>query len=180
VLDAWSRRADEGDLRASPVPVDFEGLACRTLRREPQLLHILAHGLRWDSSPSYRWVADACTLLSADEGPFDWRFLYDQAARHGLTLTVARALDYVSEDFGVHVPDARLHGGVRRVGWGERLEYWAKVRPARGPLAKGIRFFRSYRRVRASARALGSDVGLHAFARAFRGEGYPWRLPRAG
>lgn len=109
-IDFWNRA----------IPIAFHGISTVTLDPADQLLHLCAHGVRWDPMPSFRWIADAVTLIRAD-ARLDWARLTQQAEKRRLVWPVKEALNYLRNTFQAAVPDAALEmlRGTRT----SRLEY---------------------------------------------------------
>jgi hypothetical protein len=119
-LPECCREHADDDFWSRAIPVAFHGVSTATLDPADQLLHLCAHGMRWDPVPSFRWIADAVTLIRA-EPRLDWRRLADQAEKRRLICPVREALGYLRNTFDAAVPDAVLEQlrGVRT----SRIEY---------------------------------------------------------
>lgn len=119
------------------LPVHVQGVESRMLCPADQLLHGLAHGLRWNYVSPIRWVADAVMILRA-EPPVDWPRFVAQA-RHLMLGQVARAgLGYLETLLPGTVPAEALLA-LRSLPYSgfERLEWISRNR--RRVLLPGIR-----------------------------------------
>lgn len=58
------------------------------------LLHICAHGARYNPFPPVRWIADGLTVLRREA--IDWRYLIQQSASWRVSYPVARCLDHMA------------------------------------------------------------------------------------
>jgi len=87
--------------RAVPMPLPAGTLL--SLCPSDELVHIIAHGLRWNHIPSIRWVADAVTLLTCEGAAFDWDLFVDEVDRRGLGIGVAPALAVLAH-YDVSIP----------------------------------------------------------------------------
>ena len=105
--------------------------AVRVLDPTDQLLHICAHGPRWEPVPPIRWIADAEAVLARSDGGIDWDRLVEEAAAHRVTLPVLDALSYLRETFGLPIPAQTLEQ-LRQVPVraSERWAYRLRTRPA--------------------------------------------------
>jgi hypothetical protein len=103
----WQSSPDQ-DFWEAAVPIEFEGVATRTLCPSDQLIQVCAHGAEWTPARSLRWVADALVLLRARGDAIDWDRVGDQATRRRITATILDALEYLRVTFGAKVPDEVL------------------------------------------------------------------------
>jgi putative nucleotidyltransferase-like protein len=111
--EGWHASLDERFWKAS-VPVDIEGVATRALSPAHQLLHLIAHGIRWDDPSPIRWIADAMAVIRSDGDSIDWQALADEAVVRHLTLPVGDGLAYLAEHLDAPIPAATL-GALRSV-----------------------------------------------------------------
>jgi hypothetical protein len=120
---------DEEPIWRQAVPIRFGDLETRALGPTDQLLHVIAHGARWESDATLRWIADATTLLSADGERIDWELLVERAAGARRTLLLRDALTYLETAGFASIPrrvfgllagasaSARDRVAVRLGGW---------------------------------------------------------------
>jgi hypothetical protein len=92
----------EHDLWREAVPLTLAGAETRALSAADRLLHVCAHGLVPNDPPAIRWVADAATITRRHE--IDWARLVDQARRRQVSLSVGRALAYLTRAIEAPVP----------------------------------------------------------------------------
>jgi hypothetical protein len=119
-LPECCREKDDDDFWSRSVPVAFHGVSTATLNPADQLLHLCVHGVRWDPVPSFRWIADAVTLIRA-EPRLDWDRLVEQSEKRRLVWPVREALGYLQNTFEAAVPVTALEQ-LRGVDT-SRLEY---------------------------------------------------------
>jgi hypothetical protein len=86
------------------VPLAFEGVPTLALAPAHQLLHVCAHGVRWDDPSPIRWIADAMAVVRAAGDAIDWRVLCDEAIQRHLVLPVGDGLAYLAEHLGASIP----------------------------------------------------------------------------
>lgn len=114
-----THRADERFWEAA-TPLELHG-GIRTLALSPahELVHVLGHGLRWNSLPSIRWVADAARVIAS--GAVDWEAFVVEVEQRGLALGVGPALAHLAT-YEIAVP-AEVVSRVDRleVRWRDRL-----------------------------------------------------------
>jgi hypothetical protein len=143
---------------------ELHGAGTRALRPADQLLHVLAHAGRWNPVPPVRWVADADAVLRSSGDELDWDRLLAQARRHRLTLPLSEMLDYLSDRFGLPVPEsARSALRGETVTPAERQAY--RVRAT----SPGLRAARDeYRYLRGRYRTLRAERGAVGEMKSFR------------
>jgi hypothetical protein len=175
----WQPASDVKLWQAS-VPLELAGAATLAPCPADQLLLACVHGTPWSPLPPFRWIADAVTVIRSAGEELDWARLVAEAERRQLTVPVAAALDYLSEEFGAAVPQAVL-ADLRAVPASrhERAAFRAACRPD-SPLRTLRMAWDRYRRLRdldTGAPPPGSFVG---FARRFWGLESVWQLPLHG
>ena len=104
-----SRQPDADDeFWAAMRSAECRGLPVKVLDPADQLLHVIAHGLRWNQVPPLRWVIDAVLILRQPETGLDVMRLVEQARRRRLVVPVRQALEYLKQCFDAPVPDAAM------------------------------------------------------------------------
>jgi len=68
------------------------------------LLHICAHGIKWNWLAPIRWIVDAAILLQQDAANFDWQRVIAIAQQHHLLMQLTKALNYLDANFNVEIP----------------------------------------------------------------------------
>lgn len=96
---------DEAPFWERAVPLELGGAATSALAPTDQLLHVCVHGSGW-SHTSFRWVADATTVLAG--GRVDWDEFVATARRRRVSWGLAPMLAYLSERLEVDVPGEAL------------------------------------------------------------------------
>jgi hypothetical protein len=126
----WEKHSPEAEAAMWERAVAFEVGGEPCLRPSPAdvLLHVCAHGAKWNGIAPLRWVADATLLLRRE--PIDWTHLVAQAARLRVELALAQTLAYLRDVIGAPVdPDALaalVAAGARPI---DRLFHDAQQRP---------------------------------------------------
>jgi len=142
---------------ARAVPLRVGDIASLALGPADQLLHVLAHGLRWSKRQPFHWIADAATIVRASGDGLSWDALYDEARRRRLLPVIATGLKLVDEVAPGIVPDgfaSRLR--ATHVPVTDRVEHWFAVRPPDGPFGTlPNRWFAYARSCRAEAQRPG-------------------------
>ena len=118
---------------AASVELEVNGVPTRALAPSDALLHVAAHGARWNHIPPVRWMADAVAIERAAGPALDWDRVVAEAARRRVTVSVAAALEHLAEAVRFAIPPGvleRLHAAPKA-----RFERWAhsaSMRPAGG------------------------------------------------
>lgn len=107
VLPECCRPQADDDFWAGAVPIEIDGVSTLTLNPADHLLHVSAHGVRWDPLPPFRWVADATAIMNSG-ADLDWNRLVAQAQKRRLVWPLKEALRYLRQTFDAPVPNAIL------------------------------------------------------------------------
>ncbi len=133
----WCRHPlADADLWTAAELVALRGIQTRALCPADELLMAIAHGLRWDPKPTYRWVLDAALASRSPAGSLDWDRLVAQARRRRLHVLVRSGLLTLSRLAGVEVPADTLRA-LRSAAPLQRLELRTQVSQPRRRSAGG-------------------------------------------
>jgi hypothetical protein len=99
----WDR-ADE-DLWKQTEDVSFKGSKIQILNPTLQILHNCAHGIKWNSISSIRWIVDVLMVMKKRPDAIDWDLLVSEAASRNLGLTMFYALNFLKNEFDAPVPE---------------------------------------------------------------------------
>jgi hypothetical protein len=116
---------------AASVETTVFDVPTRVLSPAHQLLHVAAHGARWNITPPVRWLADANAVQRSAGGGIDWEAFVAEAARRRLTFAIAAALEHLSQSAVFTVPEGVVEQ-LHRVST-TRLERWAHRASTRPP-----------------------------------------------
>lgn len=108
VLHASCQPDADEDFWAAAQQVELLGVATRALCPSDELLLVILHGLRWNASPTYRWVVDAALLCSGAIGPIDYERLVEQARKRRVTVALRTGLEYLQQRIDVAIPSECL------------------------------------------------------------------------
>jgi len=97
----------DDDFWRNAVSLDFKGLDVLVLNPADQLLHVCMHGMRWNTVPSIRWIADAMAIMGAVPA-IDWDRIVSQAEKRRFVLPLRDSLGYLRSFLGAPVPDEVL------------------------------------------------------------------------
>jgi hypothetical protein len=175
----WQPASDVELWRAS-LPLELAGAATRAPCPADQLLLTCVHGTPWSPLPPFRWIADAVTVIRSTGEQLDWDRLVSEAERRQLTVATAAALDYLSGEFGVAVPQAALTSLRAASATRHELAAFRAACQPDSPLRTLRMAWDRYRRLRdldTGAPPPGNFVG---FARRFWGLESVWQLPLHG
>jgi hypothetical protein len=118
----------EADLWQHSVPLRLGAVITRALCPADQLLHVCVHGARWNTVPTFRWLADVVFVL-ASGARVDWSRVVELARGLGVTLPLRDALALARRELEAPVPTDVLRelATVPVPRW-QRLEYALQVR----------------------------------------------------
>jgi hypothetical protein len=174
-----SHRAQGADdlLLARARAASYAGAAVRVPAPEDHLLLVCWHGLHWSDAPAVHWVADALLILRHAGDRFDWDVLAAEAVRRKVAASAARALRFLSDDFGADVPPGVLLAlDAAPGGFLGRLEAATIVRPP--SLAGGLLVhWLSHRRARPGSGLWSSLVRFPRHLAGIWGVDAPARVP---
>lgn len=133
-FDEYQGTLDDRDLwtRSRHVPVGHT----RTRVPSPadHLILICAHGVRWTSTPSVHWLADAAMVLEHERDAIDWAQLLEVTHARRLCLPVRRTLEFLARELGAYVPDQVIASlAAMPVSLRDRLEHEVLMRPPSVP-----------------------------------------------
>jgi putative nucleotidyltransferase-like protein len=123
----WARYCEDAEKAIWEQAVRFEigGAECLAPCPADMLVHVCAHGTRWNEVPVVRWVVDAALLVRS--GAVDWTHVLAQTQRLGLSLPLYETLKYLRTTMRVPIPDTVIDNLARsRVKSIERLLYEAE------------------------------------------------------
>jgi hypothetical protein len=105
-LHRWSlyHSASDDVFWASAVEIELLGVPTRALCPADQLLHVAAHGARWQTIPPVRWLADATTIQRSSASGLDWDRVVAEATRRRLTVKLVDALEHLHDAVELAVP----------------------------------------------------------------------------
>ncbi|QDT07301.1 hypothetical protein K227x_57280 [Rubripirellula lacrimiformis] len=116
--------AQQQSLWDASVPVQIGPANSRVLCAADQLLHTCEHGVRYNESPPFRWLADAHQIIRAAGSSMDWQRLADQARQIDAVLPVQRTLQWLRSHLALPIPDEAIAAlESSEVSLSSRLEY---------------------------------------------------------
>jgi hypothetical protein len=128
--DFW---ASASETHLADVPVQ---LLCPT----DQLLHICAHGARWQIGSPLRWIADAVMILRATpRDAIDWGRLVNAAQQRGVAPLLLDSLTYLRDLMEAPVPSAVLDDLTPPPPVPDRVPSRWRVRRVVGVMRKAVR-----------------------------------------
>jgi hypothetical protein len=106
------------------VPIRINEVSTYALDSTDTLFHVIIHGVRWNSEPPIRWIADAMCIINSTDSEIDWPRLIIQAKKSRLVIPVKEALNYLHEKFQAPIPNSILDSmNQLSVSRTESLEY---------------------------------------------------------
>jgi hypothetical protein len=119
----------EKDFWDSALPVKLANVNSLAPNTTNMLFHVIIHGMAWNPVPSIRWIADAITVINADDFSIDWQKLINMAQRHYLTLRFKSGLQYLYNNFHPAIPPSVIKSVEDLpVSYLEKIEYRFMVR----------------------------------------------------
>jgi len=132
------------------VKTHLHNLPTLALNPTDQLLHVCAHGAKWNSVPPLRWVADAMMVLKTSRSDMDWGRLADLAVAFGQVPPLQRSLGFLQEVMGAEIPSSiLLNLQAIPVSRAEQIEYeiWTLPPGRIGPWRRNWMHFRRHSRI---------------------------------
>ena len=169
----WCHPEADREFWSAAVPLEVNGVPTRALCPTDQLLHVCLHGVRWDETPPFRWVADAMMIMRT--APIDWGRLYRLASERRVVLPMRHALHFLRELVHAPVPTDVLKKLDRaHPTFVESVDYTARIQPLEqtGPFVAFLSNYMAYLRMRSHSGAFSQLVGLPKFLQTY------WHVPR--
>jgi len=130
VLPESCRPGADDAFWARAQPIKLDGVAARALDATDQLLHVLAHGIKWEGEPKLRWAADALVILRATDRRIEWERLQARTRELRLVQPVRDALRYLQQRLDAPIPaDVVRALEAMPVTRTDRLEYGLRTAP---------------------------------------------------
>jgi len=95
----------DDDFWDGSVSVKINDLLTYALNPTDQLLHVCVHGAKWNSLPSFRWVADAMTIMNSSRNEIDWNRLLIEAKTRRLVIPLRETLNYLRDVLDAPIPN---------------------------------------------------------------------------
>lgn len=126
--ESCQQNADK-DFWEGALSIKIKDTSTYVLNPTDELFHTCIHGARWNSVPSFRWVADAVTLLRSSDIEIDWNRLAIQAQERRLILPLADTLSYLRDFMSVPIPSSSVER-IRKLPASklERIQYKYQIR----------------------------------------------------
>jgi Uncharacterised nucleotidyltransferase len=106
ILFESCREDSDNDFWEGAVPIAMCGVLTAALNPADTLLHVVIHGVRSNSVPPIRWIADAMAVINSSDLGIDWRRLIQQAKKHRVGLRLKKGLNYLSDKFQARIPNS--------------------------------------------------------------------------
>jgi hypothetical protein len=100
--ECLATNADQ-DFWEGAIPIEINGVHTLGLDPADDLFHTCIHGVRWNDTPTIRWIADAVTILNS-HASIDWDRLIQQAEKRQLAFPLKHALTYLKDQFAAPIP----------------------------------------------------------------------------
>jgi hypothetical protein len=111
------------------VPIRINEVSTYVLNQTDNLFHVIVQGVRLNTEPSIRWIADAMSIINSTDSEIDWSRLIIQAKKSRLIIPVKEALNYLHEKFLAPIPKSNLENmNQLSISCTESLEYRIMMR----------------------------------------------------
>lgn len=170
----------DDELWSGAVKADFNGLNVLALNPTDTLFHVCAHGMKWEGTPTFRWVADAYMVLKSGD-TIDWTRLVQTAREHRLTLPLRDALIYLKELLTAPIPaDVLVQLQNAPVSMSEKLYHSSRtaVHSERNPALTLWAYYSEYQHFAKSHGESTGITGFPAFLKHLWGLNDIWEVPK--
>ena len=89
--------------------ISWNNQTIQILTPDLQLLHTIAHGLRWNEMSSIRWIQDSMIILQKRSDDLNWSNLVTVAERLRLTYVLKTGIKILQTDFRYDFPENFLN-----------------------------------------------------------------------
>jgi hypothetical protein len=178
LLELSEKDSDE-DFWNDAVPFEINNFQGLTLSPTDLLFHVCIHGLKWEATPTFRWIADAMMILRSGR-TIDWDRLLQLAKKHRMTLPLKESLMYLKNLLNAPVPaDVLERLESAHVTIAERFDYSSRicVHSERGPFLTLWAYYREYQHWARSHATSDSIIGFPAFLKQLWGVNNIWQVP---
>lgn len=179
LIELSDEDSDE-ELWDGAVKANFNDIEVLALNPTDTLFHVCAHGMKWEGTPTIRWVADAYTVLNSG-ATIDWNRLTQTAKKHELTLPLKEALIYLKELLNAPIPeDVLTLLKNSRISLAEKLDYTSRtaVHSERPPHLTLWAYYSEYRHFAKSHDEAKGIAGFPAFLKHLWGLDDIWQVPQ--
>jgi len=149
VLHASCQRDADEDFWSASMPIELLGVQTRALCPADELLLVILHGLRWNATPTYRWVVDAALLCGGEIGEIDYDRLVEQARKRRVAFALRAGLEYLHRVVGAPVPPRSIRAlKSLRPAMLQRVEFRAQMTQprARSAIQREVLYHQQYAR----------------------------------
>jgi hypothetical protein len=92
------------------IPLEVAGAKTLSFGATDLFFHTIVHGLRYNPEPPIRWIADALTILRAEDHQIDWNRLLAQTQQFRVTLYMKDAVGFLIKGFEAEFPQTFIDG----------------------------------------------------------------------
>ncbi len=108
LLHGYNDENSDFDFWDSAIRTKVDDFPTFALNPTDQLLHVCAHGVKWNSVPPIRWIADAMTIVNKAQEEIDWDRMIALTKRHRLISPIKGALNYLRSLLEIPIPETIL------------------------------------------------------------------------
>ncbi len=106
------------------ISIKLADVSTLALNPTDTLFHVIIHGVKWNTEPPIRWIADAMSIINSTDSKIDWPRLIIQAKKNQVLLRVKEALNYLHDKFQAPIPNSIIDNmNQLPISRAESLEY---------------------------------------------------------
>ncbi|MHC4268330.1 MAG: nucleotidyltransferase family protein [Planctomycetota bacterium] len=106
------------------VPIRVNEVSTYALNPTDNLFYVVVQGVRLNTEPPIRWIADAMSIINSTDSEIDWPRLIKQAKKSRLIIPIKEALNYLHEKFQAPIPNSIVENmNQLSISCTESLEY---------------------------------------------------------
>ncbi len=84
---------------------NLNGIPVRVIDDTDNLIHIIVHGLGWNSISPIRWISDSMLIFKNTFHNIEWDYLIEQSKRLNVVLPILKGLSYLKREFNAYIPE---------------------------------------------------------------------------
>lgn len=84
--------------------VNYMGRYVKILNPEMQIVHNMAHGLRWNRVSAIRWIPDVMKVMEKRRNDIDWDKIIKLAGEKKLIFTIKQGMNFLDKEFSTDMP----------------------------------------------------------------------------
>ncbi len=157
---------------------NLNGVSVRVIDDTDNLIHIIVHGLGWNSISPIRWISDSMLIFENTSHNIEWDYLIEQSKRLHVVLPMLKGLSYLKKEFNASIPEYVISNlKSYKVSFWEKLVFNLRTRILISPYINGM-FLRIL--VYYSFRKTYTSPGFLRYLQTIWGLDHFWQVPFVG